>query len=191
MDLLVLGGDFAYDTEGQRRSMATLSQVETTDGVYGVGGNHDRTTSLFAAMEEYSITPLSNSGLYLREHFYLAGTRDLWSRSASIAEATDGAMPEDFVLLLTHNPDLAMQQDTSGVDLILSGHTHGGQMSFFGVWAPLFTFDSSITEYGQRFRSGWALSQDGVSVYVSNGTGEYLPRVFARPQVILITLHHV
>ena len=169
--------------------MEILSTVEAPDGVFGVGGNHDRPTSLFAAMEEYSIVPLSNSGLYVRDHFYLAGTKDLWSRDASIAQAIDGTVPEDFVLLLSHNPDIAMQQDTSGVDLILSGHTHGGQMTFFGVWAPLFTFDTTITEYGQRFRSGWALSKDDVPVYVSNGTGEYMPRVFSRPQVILITLY--
>jgi len=190
VDLLVLGGDFPSGSGALRQSMAILSKVEARDGVFGVEGNHDRPMSLFAAMEEYSITPLSNNGLYIREHFYLAGTKDLWSRSASIAEATDTTTTEDFVLLLSHNPDITMQQDTSGVDLILSGHTHGGQLTFLGLWAPLFTFDSSITDYGQRFRSGWALSRDGIPVYVSNGTGEYLPRVFSRPQVILITLHH-
>jgi len=190
IDLLVLGGDYSHGSSLLGYSMETFSQIKTTDGVFGVEGNHDRSALLYPAMEERAITPLSNSGLYLQEQFYLAGTSDLWSRNASIAQAIDESKPEDFVLLLSHNPDIAMQQSTSGVDLILSGHTHAGQMTFFGVWAPLFTFDGSITEYGQRFRSGWAQSAEGVPVYVSSGTGEYMPRVFARPQVILITLKH-
>jgi len=189
-DLLLLGGDFAPASGAPKSSMEILSQIETIDGIYGIEGNHDNYVDLFAAMEEYGITPLSNSGDYIREHFYLAGVEDLWNRTPDIAEAAKGASRNDFVLLLAHNPDITMKQDTTGIDLILSGHTHGGQCTFFGIWAPYFTLRHSITEYGQRFVSGWSKSADGVPVYVSNGTGEFLPRVFARPQVIIITLHN-
>ena len=189
IDLLVLGGDFPYADGAEQRSMEILSEVAAGDGIYGVEGNHDRRTALFAAMEAYGIVPLSNSGLYIRENFYLAGVEDLWNRTPDISRAIDGSSPDDFVLLLAHNPDITMLQDTGGVDLILCGHTHGGQITFFGIWAPYFTFRNTITNYGQRFRSGWALSRDSVPVYVSNGAGEYLPRVFARPQVVIIELH--
>ena len=76
------------------------------------------------------------------------------------------------------------------VDLALSGHTHGGQAAFLGVWAPALALRKSITDYGQRFMSRWAESRDGVDVYVSNGAGTFsdVPRMFARPQVILLTL---
>ncbi len=190
-DLLLLGGDFPSSSGSLlESSMEILSQVMTTDGIYGVEGNHDHYATLFAAMQRHSIQPLSNSGTYIREHFYLAGTEDLWNRHPDIAVATKEAQPEDFVLLVSHNPDTTMQQDTTSVDLILSGHTHGGHVTLFGVFAPELALRKSITDYGQRFMSGWATSRDGVPVYVSRGTGYYTrtPRIFARPQVILITL---
>ena len=190
VDLLLLGGDYSIRTDTLRRTMEILSLAITTDGIYGVEGNHDCYSILFAIMEEYKIVPLSNSGLHIRENFFLAGVEDLWNRSPDIAAATAGSSPDDFVLLISHNPDIAMQQDTTGVDLIISGHTHAGQITFFGVWAPYFTFRRTITNYGQRFASGWASSHDGTPVFVSNGTGEYFPRIFARPQVIIFTFYN-
>ena len=190
LDLLLLGGDFPSSEDAPFRAMEELSKTVTTDGIYGVEGNHDYYPKLFAAMEQYAIQPLSNSGLHIREGFYLAGVEDLWNRNPNVAEATENAKESDFVLLLAHNPDITMQQDTTAVDLTLSGHTHGGQITFFGIWAPELTLRKTITDYGQRFMSGWAKSRDGTPVYVSNGTGYLngIPRVFARPQVILITL---
>lgn len=188
VDLLLLGGDFTRRDGRYRYSIAILSKTQTTDGIFGVEGNHDRFRELFAAKEHYGITPLSNSGLHVRENFFLAGVEDLWRRNPCITTAITDANDDDFVLLLTHNPDVTMQQETQGVDLFLASHTHGGQITFFGIWAPYFTFTNSITNYGQRFVSGWSASRDGVPVYVSNGTGDYMPRVFARPQVIILTL---
>ena len=188
-DLLILGGDFpSGDAAG--RSMEILSKVEAADGIYGVEGNHDYYINLFAAMERYAIRPLSNSGVRVREHFYLAGVEDLWNRDPDVAKAIEEAQPDDFVLLVSHNPDVTMTQDTSLIDLILSGHTHGGQATFLGLFAPALSLRKSITDYGRRFMSGWAASRDGVPVYASNGTGtfEKIPRVFARPQVIFLTL---
>ncbi|MCL2420678.1 MAG: metallophosphoesterase [Defluviitaleaceae bacterium] len=188
LDLLILGGDFPSTDGAEWRSMEILSQTITADGILGVEGNHDNYADLFAAKEAHGIVPLSNSGVLVRDHFFLAGVEDLWNRNPDIAAAIANAGPDDFVLLVSHNPDVSMRQDTTGVDLILSGHTHGGQITFFGIWAPYFTFRNTITDYGQRFVSGWAKSRDGMPVLVSTGTGEYLPRVFARPQVILLTL---
>lgn len=192
-DLLLLGGDFPSLGEAPARSMEILSLVQTTDGIYGVEGNHDNYIALFAAMEQYGIIPLSNSGTLIREGLYLAGVEDLWNRSPDIEMAVQDAGEGDFVLLLAHNPDITMQQDTTGADLILSGHTHGGQATMFGVFAPVLSLTQDISDYGQRFMSGWAKSHDSTDVFVSRGTG-YLtsvPRVFARPQVVLITLRSV
>jgi len=189
VDLLLLGGDFTFDKDDLQSTLELLAQVVTTDGIFGVEGNHDHYEILFPAMEAHNITPLSNSGVYIRDNFYLAGVEDLWNRNPNIAEATADANPDSFVLLISHNPDLAMQQDTANVDLILSGHTHGGQFNFFGRWS--IGLDSGvISDYGTRFRGGWAESHDGTPVFVSQGVGEYYPRVFARPQVILITLSY-
>jgi len=195
IDLLLLGGDYASRNPADRsyttiRTMGVLSGVRATDGSFGVAGNHDSRTDLYTYMEANGITPLSNSGLRLREGFFLAGTQDWLTGHADITAATAGALPGDFVLLVSHNPDISMRQDTTGVDLILSGHTHGGQITLFGIWAPALERRFGITRYGQRFMSGWAYSRDGTPVFVSNGTGEYLPRMFARPQVVIVTLRH-
>ena len=175
VDLLLLGGDFRSSERTPLQTMDILSRVHTTDGIFGIEGNHDWYQTLFAAMEACGITPLSNEGVHIREGFYLGGVEELWNRRPDVAMAINGAEPDDFTLLLAHNPDLTMLQDTTGVDLILSGHTHGGQMTFLGWWAPYFTFDNGITAYGQRFRSGWSQSRDSTPVYVSNGAGDYFP----------------
>ena len=187
IDLLLLGGDFTFDHDELDRTMALIAQITATDGIFGVDGNHDDYQALFAAMQAHGITPLSNSGLYIRDGFYLAGVEDLWNRNPNIATAIAGAGADSFVLLVSHNPDVSMQQDTTGVDLILSGHTHGGQLNFFNLWS-LGLETRVISHYGERFRQGWAESRDGTPVYVCRGIGEYYPRVFARPEVTLITL---
>jgi len=214
IDLLLLGGDFSYSGNLKslpksiyrnlfggssdrrkysilnKKALTILSDIKTTDGLYGVEGNHDNHIELFDAMRQCGITPLSNNGLRIRDGLYLAGLEDMRNRNPSIAAATKNACEKDFVLLLTHNPDVTMQQDTSNVDMTLCGHTHGGQISFFGLWAPVFTINKYVTAYGQKFMSGWSKSRDGSPVYVSNGVGvnHNLPRIYAPPQVILLTL---
>ena len=192
IDLLLLGGDFHHDSERAGRTVEILSGIQAADGIFGVEGNHDTRADLFAAMSAHGITPLFNSGVHVRDNFFLAGTADIKTALpvASVAEATENAAEGDFVLLLTHNAYITMRQPTAGIDLIVSGHTHGGHVTFFGLWAPALTLSRVVTGYGQRFMSGWTKSRDGVPVYVSNGTGGYFPRVFARPQVIIFTLRH-
>jgi len=188
VDLVLLGGDFADKLQHMQKSVEILSHIRSTDGIFGVDGNHDVQTRLFAEMEEHGITPLSNSGVLVRKNFFLAGVEDLRKRNPDISKSVKKSNPEDFVLLISHNPDVTMKQSTASVDLMLCGHTHGGQITFFGIWAPIFTFTRHITEYGQRFRFGWAQSRDGTPVFVSRGTGEHMFRIFSRPQVVLLTL---
>ena len=188
VDLLLLGGDFP-NGDAVYRSMEILGKVETVDGIYGVEGNHDDYKELFDAMKKNGMHPLNNEGVEIHGGFYLAGVEDLWNRSPDVQTAIYKARPEEMVLLLCHNPDVVMKQNVRGVDLMLSGHTHGGQLTFFGVLAPALAWTKDITDYGQKFQSGWVDGPDGVKVFVSNGTGQIkVPRVFARPQVIYLTL---
>lgn len=180
-------------SELNRRAIEILSLVSAPDGIYGVEGNHDDYDSLFSAMQENGIMPLSNSGVRICEGFYLAGLEDYANRKPCVATAINGAENGDFVMLLSHHPDVTMEQDTKDVDFIFCGHTHGGQVSLFGLFAPYFALKKDVSAYGQRFVSGWASSRDGCSVYVSNGVGSHpgVPRVYARPQVILLLLNSV
>jgi len=190
IDLLLLGGDNPINPHVSWTILNILSYVNTTDGIFGVEGNHDRREYLFPAMLDNGITPLFNHGVYARPNLFIAGTsclRRVYPISASIERAIENAQPDDFVILLAHQPDIVMQQSTLGVDLVLSGHTHGGEVTFFGRWAPALTF-TNVTQYGHRFMSGWATSKDDTPVYVTNGVGNHTVRMFARPQVVIITL---
>lgn len=185
VDLLLLGGDYAEAEPKLQATMSLLSQVQATDGIFGVAGNHDTAETLFPIMAANHITPLANSGRYLRDRFYLAGLEDGKRQNPDIKKATAAAAAESFVLLLSHQPDVCMRQDTAHVDLMLCGHTHGGHVTLFGLWAPALPL---ATLYGRRFRNGWATSRDKMPVFVSRGVGETLPRIFARPQVVLVRL---
>lgn len=188
IDLLLLGGDFSTRNAHYQGTLREIAAVSTADGIFGVEGNHDAHITLFAAMRQHGIMPLDNTGLHLHNGFFLAGVHDKWNRSPDIAAATAGTHAGDFVLLISHNPDVAMVQSTIGVDLILSGHTHGGQITFFGF--PIYLLRGSISDYGTRFGRGFADSEDGVPVFTSGSVGVYysIPRVFARPEVVIFTM---
>ena len=193
IDLLLLGGDNpSYESGELQAAIKILSRTITTDGIFGIEGNHDIRPHLFNTMLSHGMTPLFNNGVHIREDFFLAGTSCLKRTrpiSANIAKSIENAKQDDFVLLISHQPDIVMQQSTQGVDLVLAGHTHGGQITFFGLWAPALTIPTfNVTDYGQQFMSGWAQSRDGTPVYISNGIAEQFFRMFARPQVIIITL---
>jgi len=189
IDLLLLGGDFSTRNAHYQGTIREIAQVITTDGIFGVEGNHDNYRWLFDVKERYGIVPLDNCGTHLRQGFFLAGVQDLWNRSPDISVATQGAHTNDFVLLLSHNPDVTMQQSTIGIDLVLAGHTHGGQIAFLGY--AMYLLRGSITDYGTRFSYGFNYSADGVPVFTSRGIGVYytLPRIFARPEVVIFTMY--
>jgi len=190
LDLLLLGGDFSMHHERYQGTVREIAQINTTDGIFGVDGNHDDFKKLFSAFELNGIIPLDNSGTHIRAGFYLAGVRDMWNRDPNIKDALKNASADDFVLLISHNPDEAMTQSTIGIDLILSGHTHGGQITFFGY--PFYLLRNSITSYGTRFAYGFSESPDGTPVFVSSGVGPYyiVPRIIARPEVIIFTMYN-
>ena len=188
IDLLLLGGDFSMRDDHYRGTVREIAGINTTDGIFGVEGNHDDYRRLFRAYVEHGITPLGNSGVRVRDGFYLAGVQDLWNRAPDVAAATYGAGADDFILLISHNPDVVMRQATAGIGLVLAGHTHGGQITFFGF--PVYLLRRHITDYGTRFAHGFAPSADGVPVFVSRGVGAYygVPRIFAQPEVVIFTM---
>ena len=194
LDLLLLGGDFSSDVwwggTHYQGTLREISQAHAPDGIFGVEGNHDIYDRLFDIKLQYGIGILDNDGLQIRENFYLAGVHDMWNRAPDISQAIMHASPDDFILLVSHNPDVTMVQSTVEVDLIFSGHTHGGQITFFGF--PFYLFRGSVTNYGTRFAHGFSSSADDTPVFTSRGVGPYYswPRIFARPEVVIFTMHH-
>lgn len=183
-DIVLMGGDFQVSRQDE--ALRILSGIDAPDGFYGVEGNHDKVDVLRTSMERYGMTLLENDGVQINRWLYVGGVEDLWNRTPDVEKALANTTPQQLNILLAHNPDVAMDHDVSGADLTLSGHTHGGEVNFFGVWGPAMPL---VSKYNQRFRSGWAKSGQGTDVYVSNGVGvSFIMRVFARPQVIVLQL---
>ncbi len=191
-DLILLGGDYAnirsvYFVE----CVNILSRLHAKHGVWAVPGNHDwrNMPVLRAAMKQAGIGLLENDGVWLgegKDRWRLAGTADYWSGTLALQPALGGARPKDFVLLLQHNPDYAEALPAGAADLMLSGHTHAGQATFFGLWSP-FLFVP--TRHGEKYRAG-LVDDGGTKVYVSSGVGGLIfpLRYCAPPTVEVFTL---
>ena len=186
-DLLLLGGDYERSTQSAPR---ILGGVDCPDGIFAVEGNHDVTADVKQACQRAGIGFLYNEGVAIRTGLYVGGVADLWGKHTDVSAALAGKRSGDFAVLLAHNPDVAMLPDAAAANLLLSGHTHGGQMTFFGLWKPALRF---VSNYGGRFGGGWAKGvEDTVDVYVSKGAGYgtswTYQRIFAHPEVVFITL---
>jgi uncharacterized protein len=187
-DLILLGGDYVDgDSDYIQSTFNSLSNLKAPLGVYAVLGNKDPQDYTLAAIPQNGINYIGNKGTWISENgsrIRLGGVGD-YNNGAQIQNATTSVVtPQDFVILLSHNPDYFPQVNKSKVDLVLSGHTHGGQVTFFGLWAP-----TTHSDYGNKYRTG-VIEEKGSTLIVSNGLGTtILPvRFFARPQIIVVTL---
>jgi len=187
-DLILLGGDYVDGgSEYINPVFKSLSKLKGPMGVYAVLGNSDPQYLTLKTITTSRVTYIGNKGFWIEENgskIRVGGVGD-FNNGNQIQKATTAAVnPEDFVILLTHNPDYFPEIDRSKVDVVLSGHTHGGQVTFFGLWAPVIR---SI--YGQKYRTG-IIKEANTTLIVSNGLGtSVLPvRFFARPQIIVVEL---
>ena len=189
-DLIVLGGDYCLkDAKYIAPCFEVLAGLTAPLGVYGVLGNHDYWHGIaetHAGFASAGITELTNAGVWLkrgRDRFRLAGVDDYWMGKVEVGAALGDATAEDACLLLSHNPDVAERLNDPRVGLMLSGHTHGGQVVFPGG-APFVP-----SRYGQKYLHG-RVQAPHTTVYVSRGLGTTsIPIRFAsRPELTLITL---
>ncbi len=138
-DLVILGGDIVEEgttMEEMQAVFSLLGQLQSTYGTYFVYGNHDTLTftkaELEAAMTENGITILEDSTLEIGEDILLAGRADAaWDGSAGrqpIATLLETADQSKYIITLDHQPLEAEENAAAGVDLLLSGHTHAGQL---------------------------------------------------------------
>jgi len=201
-DLIILGGDYADDSTSAIAFFKDAPSLHARLGVYGVLGNHDRTQPesnlqrLTDAMKDKGVTPLVNSVSRVKvgqSYIYIAGVDDFYNGYPDVKGVAKQVLKDDFVIFAGHSPDLIPDaqkaQDMNGdghwYDLALFGHTHGGQINLFG-WTP---FRNVSKELSARYISGWR-EENRAAILVSNGVGTsvFPVRLFAQPQVHLITL---
>lgn len=187
-DIILLGGDYVdRDAEYVKPVFESLQKLEAPLGVYAVLGNNDPQILTWDTLENSNITDLTNQGKWIEYdegRIRICGVGDYNNDVQDQETAIGDAQADDYVVLLSHNPDYYPHVDNSLVDLVLSGHTHGGQVTFFGLWAPIVR-----SEYGQKYLTG-VHKENNTTLIVSNGIGTVIApmRFFARPQIIVVDL---
>ena len=189
-DLCVLTGDYRGKTYGPFEAtiagMARLCQ-HLAGPVYGVLGNHD-TIRMVPALEEIGIRMLLNESVAIErrgERIHLGGIDDAHYYRVDNIEKAAPRLPEDeFSILLSHTPEIYRQAAHAEFDLLLSGHTHGGQLCLPGA-IPI-TLDAKLP---RRLGSGLWKYHDMVG-YTSVGAGSSIlaVRLNCPPE---IALHHL
>lgn len=189
-DICVLTGDYRAQTWGPYHAALAGTAVlcaAIKKPIFGVLGNHD-TIRMLPNLEAMGIRMLMNESTAIERGDYriqIAGIDDAhFYRADNIEKAASGISPGDFSILLSHTPEIYQQAAHAEFDLLLSGHTHGGQICLPGG-TPI-TLDSVLP---RRLGAG-AWKYHGLTGYTSVGAGTSIAPVrFNCPPEI--TVHHL
>lgn len=199
-DIVALGGDYVHrhrrwrlgagGKEFIRPGIEVLAGLRARCGRFAVLGNHDIRASraeTSRALADGGIVELTNAGVWLSRgaaRLRLCGVDDLLCGRPRLRSALGDSTKSDAVVLIAHNPDFAERMRDRRVGLVLSGHTHGGQ-----VVLPFFGAPFVPSRYGQKYRCG-LVQAPTAPVFVTRGVGVIVPpvRLRCRPEVALITL---
>jgi len=187
-DLVVVTGDIVHNSAAfAAQAGRALAAIPARLGVYACLGNHDfwaGADAVTAALESAGVHVLRNRGVAIAPGLWLAGVDDPWSGKLDLPAALRGKPEGAVTLLLSHQPNSWALARKLGVEMQLSGHTHGGQIA--ATWlhrslslARLITpFVAGLYRAGAQF------------LYVHRGAGSVVPmvRLGARPEVTEISL---
>jgi len=170
-DIVALTGDFVTRSRNYIEPVAEiLSGLQATEGVFAVLGNHDfrvGADQIASALDRNGIDVLRNRHVTLHrrgQKVCLAGIDDFLYR-ADLPRALRGIPEHTPTVLLSHNPAIIEDASRLGIGLVLSGHTHGGQ-----VRLPLVGCVYGRSAEKMRFKKGRD-SLRGTQIYVSRGLG--------------------
>jgi len=191
-DMVWLVGDYIFDQAEQADMLSALSQIEAPLGVYAVTGNHDyydeNVDYVIAELKEHGITVLQNESQEIgidTGGFVLAGVDDLWY-GGNLSQTLQDLGTDDSVVLLSHNPDAVLSEIViEKADLVVSGHTHGGQIRL-----PWLGPISDIPDLLGRDYDQGLFEFQGTNLLISSGLGETGPRarLFNPPEIVLLEL---
>lgn len=199
--VLLVGDMFDDDTQNRptERTLLLMRQLSAQYPCYYVSGNHEAWTgemdALYQQTEEAGVTVLrmSSGVLTVRgQRIALCGIPDPYEMVFSgapdteeqIRQALEDVDSADFTVLLAHRPELLAKYAQFPLDLVVSGHAHGGQVRIPGVLNGLYAPNQGWFPK----MAGGAYTQDGTTLIVSRGLAvrTRLPRIFNRPEVVLV-----
>lgn len=200
-DIIFIAGDFVYNDISQIQYVDPLKNLKAPLGVLAVLGNHDygeggpgmilekgdaRVKAVREKLEALDIRVLVNDFYDIKKgekNLIIFGADEVWSGRADILEAA-GAF--DAKLVLSHNPDIIHKAVRHGIDLVLAGHAHGGQIRLPGIGSVPDIPD----ELGRAYDRGLFLFEKGTQLFITSGLGEMGPRarLFVPPEVVLLKI---
>lgn len=158
--------------------------------IFGVLGNHDNFL-VRNLLEESGITILENENKKLnlnKEFIFLIGVDDPWTGRDNLPKAIKGVRENIPKILLAHGPEIIDEATKEKIDLVLVGHTHGGQVNipFLGKLIQ------PLSGYGRKYTSG-LFKVDSTYLYVNRGIGtSFFPiRFLCQPEITLIELKRI
>ncbi|HEY2934526.1 MAG TPA: metallophosphoesterase [Acidobacteriota bacterium] len=193
-DIAAIAGDFmdmhATERETLDQLRILLPAFQRFQKIYAVKGNQD-STRLMLELEKLGIRVLRGERDILKRGnatLGIAGVSSPFSETAlnrSLQQMHAGAKPlPDCQILLSHSPDVVLRESSRKADLILAGHTHGGQIRLPWI-GPLLT----RTRLGRRYASG-SFTFGSTQLFITRGVGTtYVPlRLLCPPEIVMITL---
>ena len=151
-DVVVVTGDFVDDGTSKQDMIAAaagLGKLKTKYGVYYVFGNHDKgyyssemrgynTQDLKDELEKNGVVILEDSSVLINNTFYIVGRQDKSTKGRAELDSLLGGIDKSkYIIVLDHQPQDYANEEAMGSDLVLSGHTHGGQfipINYVGEW---------------------------------------------------------
>jgi uncharacterized protein len=189
-DLVVLGGDLVnYDADEAEEVVAAMKHLDSKDGILSVPGNHDHYSGdlprVIRMLEKAGAQTLLNDATSITrrgEPLAILGVDDGGAGSFDLARALERSPAAATRILLSHTPDALPLAARAGIDLVVSGHTHGGQLRAPKV-RPLSTHTKG------RYVDGFYRRGD-TTAFVGRGVGVvcFPLRVFCPPHVPLLVL---
>lgn len=193
-DIIVFTGDLLdnYAKYGPTEELSqALSQMEATIGKYGVWGNHDygggASRIYESTMNQGGFTILRNEGVTLTMasggELFIGGMDDSLLGNPSSEEVLMYRQAPDYSIVLSHEPDVADEFLQTDTQLILAGHSHGGQINLPLIKGPM-------PPYAQKYQKGLYQLDEETTLYVNSGLGttQIHARLMAPPEVTSFTI---
>jgi predicted MPP superfamily phosphohydrolase len=191
-DLIVCTGDYVHE-RGATTQIDTvwplLSALKAPFGVLSVLGNHDHWADTGRSQQWLNETnqDLRHKAKVIEkdgERLWVAGAGDLWEDHRNLDEILNGIPDSDCRIVLAHNPDTADTEFSGRIDLMISGHTHGGQIDIPFIGPPI------LPVRNKTYSSGLKTSPRGTRVFISKGIGWaiYPVRFNCAPEIAVLEL---
>ena len=188
-DIIVLTGDiFDDDVSNLSKQISVLGSLSAPHGIYASIGNHEFYNGLSSWMYQYEkmgFSLLMNKGVTVGDDIFIAGIPDAYTASfdpehnINFTHTLANSTTKQYKILLSHNPELVDSISSFNFQMVLSGHTHGGQIFPFHIFA----------KKANKYLSG-DYNVNGIKLHVSNGAGTWGPamRILAPSEITVIDL---